>query len=68
MPIGVLMPVLQESEKARAAKLCSVYKCILVKCDVDLELEDKDIRIKIAYNTIDHYVLLCKDFVKYVQK
>ena len=54
MPIGILMPVLQESEKARAAKMSSVYKCILVKCDLDSELEDKDIRIKIAYNMVDH--------------
>ena len=68
MPIGVLMPVLQESEKARTAKTSSIYKCILLKCDLDLELEDKDIRIKIAYNMVDHYVPLCKNFVKYVQK
>ena len=58
------MPVLWESEKAKAASTSSFYKCILV----DSELEDKDIRIKIAYNMVDHYVLLCKDFVKYVQK
>ena len=64
MPIGVLKPVLQESDKARAAKTSSVYKCILIKCDVDSQLDDKDIRIKIAYFTVDHYVPLCKDIVK----
>ena len=64
MPIGVLMPVLQESEKAWVAKTLSVYKYILVKCDIDSEVNNKDIRIKIAYNTVDYYVSLCKDIVK----
>ena len=67
MPIGILMPVLQEAEKARAAKTSSVYKCILVKCDLDSELEDRDIKIKIACNTVDHYVPLCKNITKLEQ-
>ena len=62
MPIGVLMPVEKEADKSRAAKASIVYKCIMVKCDIDSEVDDKDIRIKIAYNTVDHYVPLCKDF------
>ena len=62
MPIGVFMPVEKEPEKSRAAKASTVYKCIMVKCDIDSEVEDKDICIKIAYNTVDHYVPLCKDF------
>ena len=60
MPTGVLMPVEKDSDKSRAAKASSVYKCIMVKCDIDSELDDKDIHIKIAYNTVDHYVPLCK--------
>ena len=44
MPIGVLMPVGKDSDKSRAAKVSTVYKCI------------------IAYNTVDHYVPLCKGF------
>ena len=60
MPIGVLMPVEKDSDKSRAAKASTVYKCIMVKCDIDLD--DKDICIKIVYNTVDHYVPLCKGF------
>ena len=62
MPIGVLMPVEKDSDKSRAAKASTVYKCIMVKCDIDSELDDNDIHIKIAYNTVDHYVPLCKGF------
>ena len=62
MPIHVLMPVEKESDKFRAARTSTVYKCIIVKCDTDSEVDDKDIHIKIAYNTVDHYVPLCKDF------
>ena len=62
MPTGVLMPVEKEPEKSRAAQASTVYKCIMVKCDIDSEVDDKDIRIKIVYNTVDHYVPLCKDF------
>ena len=61
MPIGVLMAVEKEPEKYRAAKVSTVYKCIMVKCDIDSEVDKKDIHIKIAYNTVDHYVPLCKD-------
>ena len=62
MSIGVLMPVEKEGEKSRAAaKTSTVYKCIMVKCSLDTEVDDKDIRIKVAYNTIDHYVPLCKE-------
>ena len=62
MPIGVLMPVEKDSDKSRAVKASTVYKCIMVKCDIDSELNDKDICIKIACNTVDHYVPLCKGF------
>ena len=62
MPIGVLMPVEKDPEKSRAAKTSTVYKCIMVKCKIDSEVDDKDIRIKIAYNAVDHYVPLCRDF------
>ena len=62
MPIVVLMPVEKDSDKSRAAKASTVYKCIMVKCDIDSELHDNDIHIKIAYNTVDHYVPLCKGF------
>ena len=62
MPIGVLMPVEKEPEKSRAAKTSIVYKCIMVKCDIDSEVDNKDIQIKIAYNTVVHCVPLCKDF------
>ena len=55
------MPVEKEADKSRAAKASTVYKCIMVKCDIDSEVDDKDICIKIAYNTLDHYVPLCKD-------
>ena len=34
----------------------------MVKCDIDSELDDKDICINIAYNTVDHYVPFCKGF------
>ena len=61
MPIGVLMPVEKEPEKSRASKASTVYKCIMVKCDIDSEVDNKDIHIKIACNTMDHYVPLCKD-------
>ena len=64
MPIGVLMPVEKELDKSRTAKTSTVYKCIMVKCDIDSEVDDKDIRIKIAYNTVDHYVPLCKNLKK----
>ena len=37
-------------------------KCIMVKCNIDSEVDNKDICIKIADNTVDHYVPLCKDF------
>ena len=43
MPIGVLMPVEKEADKSRAAKASTVYKCIMVKCDIDSELDNKDI-------------------------
>ena len=56
MPIGVLMPAEKEPEKSRAAKASTVYKCIMVKCNIDSEVDDKDIHIKIAYNTMDHCV------------
>ena len=56
------MPVEKEPEKSRAAKASTVYKCIMVKCDIDSEVDDKHICIKIVYNTVDHYVPLCKDF------
>ena len=59
MPIGVLE---KEPEKSRAAEASTVYKCIMVKCDIDSEVDDKDICIKIAYNTVDHCDPLCKDF------
>ena len=62
MPIGVLMPVEKEPKKSRAAKASTVCKCIMVKCDIDSEVDNKDICIKIAYNTVDNYVPLCKDF------
>ena len=62
MPIGVLMPVEKNSDKSRAVKASTVYKCIMVKCNIDSELDDKDIHIKIAYNAVDHYVPLCKGF------
>ena len=62
MPFGVLMPVEKEPEKSRTAKTSTVYKCIMVKCDIDSEVDDKDIPIKIAFFTVDHYVPLCKDF------
>ena len=58
MPIGVLMPVEKDPEKSRAAKTSTVYKCIMVKCDIDSEVDNKDICIKIAYNSVDHYVPL----------
>ena len=61
MLIGVLMPV-EEADKSRAAKASTVYKCIVVKSDIDSKVDDKDIRIKITYNTVDHYVPFCKDF------
>ena len=62
MPIGVLMPVEKQPGKPRAAKTSTVYKCIMVKCDIDSEVDDQDICIKIVYNTVDHYVPLHKDF------
>ena len=62
MHIGVLIPVEKEPEKSRAAETSTVYKCIMVKCDIDSEVDGKDIHIKIAYYTVDHYVPLCKDF------
>ena len=55
------MPVEKDPEKSRAAKISTMYKLHL-KCDIDSEVDDKDIRIKIVYNTVDHYVPLCKDF------
>ena len=64
MSIGVLMPIEKETEKGRPAKTSTVYKCIMVKCNLDTEVEDKDIRIKVAYNTTDHYVPLCKENVQ----
>ena len=63
MSIGVLMPTEKETEKGRAAKTSMVYKCIMLKCELDTEVEDKDIKIKLAYNTQDHYVPLCKEHV-----
>ena len=63
MSIGVLMLVEKETEKGRAAKTSTVYKCIMVECSLDTEMDDKDICIKVAYNTVDHYVPLCKDYV-----
>ena len=63
MSIGVLMPVEKEGEKSRSAKSSTVYKCIMVKCSLDTDVEDKDIHIKVAYNTVDHYIPLCKDNV-----
>ena len=62
MPIGVLMPVEKEADKSRAAKASTVYKCIMVKCDIDSKVDNKDICIKIAYSTVAHSVPLCKDF------
>ena len=62
MPIGVLMPVEKDLDKFRAAEASTVFKCIMVKYDIDSELDDKDIHIKIVYNTVDHYVPLCKGF------
>ena len=62
MSIGVLLPVEKEPEKCRAAKASTVYKCIMVKYNIDSEVDDKDIHIKIAYTTVDYYVPLCKDF------
>ena len=58
MPIGVLMPAEKEPEKSTAAKATTVYKCIMVKCDIDSEVNDKDKCIKIACNTVDHHVSL----------
>ena len=63
MSIGVLMPTEKETEKGRAAKTSMVYKCIMLKCELDTEVEDKDIKIKLAYNSQDHYVSLCKENV-----
>ena len=60
MSIGVLIPTEKETEKGRAGKSSMVYKCMMLKCDLDTEVEDKDIKIKLAYNTQDHYVPLCK--------
>ena len=57
------MPVEKETEKGRAGKTSTVYKCIMVKCNLDTEVEDKDIRIKVAYNTQDNYIPLCKENV-----
>ena len=62
MSIGVLMPVEKEADKSRAAKASTVYKCIMVKCDIDSKVDNKDIHIKIAHNTVDHYVPHCKEF------
>ena len=56
------MPVEKDSDKSRAANGSTVYQCIMGKCDIDSELDDKDICIKIVYNTVDHYVPLCKGF------
>ena len=56
------MPAEKEPEKSRAAKASTMYKCIMVKCNIDSEVDNKDISIKIAFNIVDHYVPLCKDF------
>ena len=53
MSIGVLIPTEKETEKGRAGKSSMVYKCMMLKCDLDTEVEDKDIKIKLAYNTQD---------------
>ena len=63
MSIGVLIPTEKETEKGRAGKSSMVYKCMMLKCDLDTEVEDKDIKIKLAYNPQDHYVPLCKENV-----
>ena len=63
MSIGALIPTEKETEKGRAGKSSMVYKCMMLKCDLDTEVEDKDIKIKLAYNTQDHYVPLCKENV-----
>ena len=63
MSIGVLIPTEKETEKGRAGKSSMVYKSMMLKCDLDTEVEDKDIKIKLAYNTQDHYVPLCKENV-----
>ena len=68
MSIGVLMPTEKETEKGWAAKTSMVYKCIMLKCELDTEVEDKDIKIKLAYNTKDHYVPLCKENVHILQE
>ena len=62
MPIGVLMPVEKKADKSRVAKASTMCKCIMVKCEIDSKVDDKDICTKIAYNTVDHYVPLCNDF------
>ena len=56
------MLVEKDLDKSRASEASTVYKCIMVKCDIDSELNDKDIHIKIVYNIMDHYVPLCKGF------
>ena len=53
----------ERTEKGSAGYTSTVYKCIMVKCNLDTEVEDKDIRIKVAYNTQDHYIPLCKENV-----
>ena len=37
MPIGVLMPVEKDLDKFRAAEASTVFKCIMVKYDIDSE-------------------------------
>ena len=54
----------KEPEKGRSAKTSVVYKCIMMKCDIDSDVDNKDIPIKIAYNTVDLYVSLWKDIKK----
>ena len=55
-----MMPVAKDLDKSGVAKASTVYKCIMVKCDIDFELGDKNIHIKIVHKTVDHYVPHCK--------
>ena len=40
MSIGVLIPVEKETVKGRASKTSTIYKCVMVKCNLDTEVED----------------------------
>ena len=59
------MPVEKDSDKSRASKASTVYKWIMVKCDIDSELDNKDIHMKIACNTVGHCVHLWEGFKNY---